>query len=395
MKRTLGILDRERFRPFLAGQVVSMLGSSLRSTALAWTIAQDERPSVSLALLVAANTAPALLLTPVAGAFVDRRPKLRTFRQLTLLAAAVSLAASIALSTGTAGRLGIYAFAFLWGAVGAFEVPTRQVLVAELAGREHLLEAVSVHSAAFQMSRAVGPALAGALLAREGAAACVLLDAASYLFLLWRTRQVESLEPSHGSAQRRGTWSMLRSEIALSTNLGGLLVLMVTMSVAGSPYSSQLAAVAVRDLHVGALEFGWLSAASGMGSLAAAVCLLFAGSRFRKEALSVLGATAVSMALIAVGFQRTLVMTGLLFATAGFGVIVFFLAANTLLQTQVSDHVRGRMMAVYSAFYNGGTPIGALIVGLIAEGVGPSTAVQISGYVCLTGVVAFFALRRR
>jgi MFS family permease len=293
----------------------------------------------------------------------------------------------------------LMSFAFLWGLFMAFEMPARQTLMVELVGKKDLVNAIALNSAMVNSARVVGPAIGGLLLASVGAAWCFLLDAMSYLAVLYAIRRIQ-LPPTHYAMKKVETdWKYtLEGFKYLKSNsiMAQAVALLFIMGLGGWAYQSQLPAFAVTQLHMNAQGYGWIMAVNGLGACIAALFVAAQGSHIIRIALLYVGAAIYGVFILLFGFIHEPVGAAFLLFFAGFGIILFFSIGNSIIQTQSPDHLRGRLMGIWALVFGGSMPIGSFWMGVIAQKVGSGRALQAGGLFCVLGaaIVHFLGYKR-
>jgi MFS family permease len=274
--------------------------------------------------------------------------------------------------TGAVKEWHIILLAALLGVVNAFDAPARQAFVPEMVGKEDLPNAIALNSMMFNSARVLGPALAGMLLAIIGAAWCFTLNGISFLAViigLWLMKL-----PSHRAAHNPASpWRQLVEGwqyTAHSREMSSLILISLVFSVFGISYSTLLPAFVEKVLHQGALAYGWVNAASGLGAVTGAFILASRVSNGRRGQLLVLTNIAFPLILIAFSFTAFYPLSLLLAFGLGVGFMVQFTTLNTLLQTRVEDNFRGRVMGIYTLTFFGFAPFGNLIIGFLGEKLG-------------------------
>jgi len=267
----------------------------------------------------------------------------------------------------------------LLGVVNAFDAPARQAFVPEMVGKEDLPNAIALNSMMFNSARVVGPALAGMLLAIIGAAWCFTVNGISFLAVLvglWLMK----LPPHKATHNRTSPWKQLVSGVqytARNREMSALILLSLVFSVFGISYSTVLPAFVEKVLHQGALVYGWVNAATGLGAVTGAFVLAHRASHGRRGQLLVLTNIAFPLILIAFAFTSWLPMALVLAYGLGLGFMVQFTTINTLLQTRVEDSFRGRVMGLYTLTFFGFAPFGNLLIGFLGEKLGLGIAMTL------------------
>jgi predicted MFS family arabinose efflux permease len=331
---------------------------------------------------------PVLIFSLYAGVIADRRDK----RSIILVAQSAALVLALVLAILTHTKLitfqAILALVFLLGVANAFEVPTRQSWFVELVGKQDLTNAIALNSSAFNLTRIVGPALAGVLIGTVGIAACFYLNALSYLAVVIVLAMIPPstavLAPRTGTVRdnlREGFAFIWHHRLART-----LVMLVAATSILAYPYAMLLPVFARDVLHAGATGLGWLLSATGAGALAGGIALASVASRVRRGVVLMGSAVMFCLFLLAFTFSRSLSLSLVLLGLAGFSMIPFSATVNATLQSLIPDGLRGRVMSVYVFMFLGMTPIGALQAGAMARWLGAPAALAI-GTVALLGVL--------
>lgn len=390
--RAFGALRHRNFRVFYLGQLLSLGGSWMQSTAQGWLVLELTGSALKLGIVTAVASLPTLLFTLWAGDLADRHDK----RRIILAAQGVALLSALSLAVLTGAGAVTFAWllvlVFALGTASAFEIPTRQAFFVELVGPRDLPNAIALNSAAFNATRIVGPALAGVLIGTAGIAACFYANAASYLAVIAGLLMMRL--PRFVPVARAGsTLESIREGLAYirGDRLARTLVWMVAgLSVTALPYVMLLPVFARDVLKVGAPGLGTMLAASGAGALAAGVALAAWGARVRRGPL-ILGASA-AFALLLLGFAltRSFPLGLAVLAAGGFAMILNNASVNALLQSRVPDRLRGRVMSVYVFMFVGMAPLGALQAGALARFLGAPAALAVGalGFLAIVGWVA-------
>lgn len=381
-------LEVRNYRLFWLGQLVSLTGSWMQTTAQAWLVLQLTRSAFALGLVTTLQFLPIMLLSLVGGVITDRMPKQRLIliAQVAALVQAAIFATLVA--TGAIQLWHVYVLAALQGTINAIDNPARQAFVPELAGREHLINAVALNSMLFNGARIIGPALAGLVIARVGIAPTLFLNALSFVAVIWGLMRMNPREFFAAPPRSEGPVGQrlvegLRYVWHTPTVL---LIMMVVASIGtfGYNFSVVLPLLAGFVLNTSAEGFGGLSAFLGIGSLLAAVNSAYAKEMTVRRLL--LGSAAFSVLLAGVAFATHFVLSAVLLMALGFAGITFATAANSLLQLTVPDELRGRVMGLYILLFAGSTPIGGLLIGTLSEIIGVSWTLLLCAVLCGMGV---------
>ena len=395
------MLDRVRFagralrhrdlRLFLLGQGISLIGTWMQQVAMSWLVYRLTGSTLVLGLIAFCSQFPTFLVAGPAGALADRwsRYRMVVVAQVGLMIEAVVLA--VLVLTGTVEVWHLIVLAVWTGICSGFDVPARQALIVRFVSREDLPNAIALNSSIFNGARLVGPAIAGAMISLVGEGPVFVVNAFSYVAVLWAMWALDARDPG-----TRGGESVLRTmkegfRYAFGfPPIRAILVLLTLISLVGVPYSVLLPAFAADVLGGGAGTLGLLTAAAGMGALAGALILAARDSVWGLGMFIVRCTAVFGLALVGFAWSRNVWLSSLLMVGAGFGIMATSAAMNTILQTLVEERMRGRVMALYTMAFIGLSPLGALFGGALAERIGAPMTVGIGGAACV-GLAFWFA----
>jgi MFS family permease len=386
------------YRLFFGGQVVSLVGTWITTTATSWLVYRLTGSAFLLGVVGFASQFPSFLLTPFAGIYVDRwnRHRLLVGTQTASMIISFVLAALTLSSTISIPWLVVVSV--FSGIVNAFDMPGRQAFVVTLIeDKKDLGNAIALNSSMFNAARLVGPSIAGMIIALSNEGWCYFIDGVSYLsviaaLLAMRVAKPAAPAPHHDSPlqQFREGWNYAYA----SRPIRSIIVLIGLICLVGVPYTVLMPVFAAEILGGGAHTLGFLMTATGAGALLGALWL---ASRRTVTGLgrniAVAGAV-FSCGLVAFALSRTLWLSVPLLVVAGCGFIVMVASSNTLLQTIVEDAKRGRVIAFFLMAYFGTTPFGSLAAGAVSARIGAPYTLAAGGVLCLLGV-AWFASRLR
>jgi MFS family permease len=342
-----------------------------------------------------ASLAPTFFLGPVAGVFVDRWDRHRVLvvtQILSLLQSAALAWVAFAAGPGTGTVWLIIGLSVLQGAVNAFDMPARQALLVGLvARREDLPNAIALNSSLVNGSRLVGPAVAGAVIAVAGEAWCFVIDAVSYLAVVFAllAMRLPKRERTHTAASVAQHFVEGLRYAAGFPPIRALLLLLALVSFATMPQAVLMPVFAADVLGGGPHTLGLLSAASGLGAFAGALYLASRSSVFGLGRVIVVATLVLGAGLIAFSRSEAVWLSATVLVFTGAGMMVQMAAANTLIQTLVDEDKRGRVMGFFGMAFQGAAPFGSLLAGWLATRVGPAVVVLGSGIVVLAGGIAF------
>lgn len=391
--QALRSLRHRNFQLFFSGQLISLIGTWMQSVAQSWLVYRMTGSSLLLGSVGFASQLPVFLVAPIGGTIVDRHNRHRLI--IATQTASMLLAFILAWLT-LSHRVQvwhIFVLAALLGVVNAFDIPGRQAFLVDMVGREDLMNAIALNSSMFNGARIVGPAVAGILVAAVGEGWCFFANAVSYIavivgLLLMKVRAHER------AARTASTLENIIEGFQYVRQTGpikALLLLLGLVSLVGMPYAVLMPIFADRILHVGARGLGLLMGATGVGALLGALTLA------AKQGLKGLGkwvavcSVGFGFSLILFALSRSLWLSLLLLLPVGFTMMVQMASSNTLIQSMVPDHLRGRVMALYSMMFMGMAPFGSFFAGALADHLGAPITVALGGIACIAGSALFAA----
>jgi len=384
-------LRHRDFAIYFSGQLVSLVGTWMQSVALGWWVYRLTGRVSLLGLVMFAAQAPTVLLSPLGGMVADRVPA----RTLLLITQSIYLVQALGMTllafSGHPTLTLIMGLAVASGIITAFDLPGRQVLVAQVVDQETLPNAIALQSAIFHGSRIVGPFFALHIVQISSEGWCFLVNAISYLAALvaltiLRTRYQPERRERQSPVQQMTEGFRFIWERKAFRHLMGLLALIVGM---GMPFTTLLPALAQGVLHINARGLGWLVVTSGLGATAGAMLL---ASRKEAKGLDrmILGAAILfAVSLAAFAQTRSLVPAMLLLPLTSFALVAFNTAANTLTQMMTPNAMRGRITALYSMIFMTAMPLGILGTGFLAQRLGLPTTLGLGAAGCLVGALVF------
>ncbi len=398
MSPTFRALSNHNYRLYAAGGVVSNTGTWMQRVAQDWLVLQLSNSPSALGITTGLQFLPILLFSAYAGVIADRFPK-RRMLQVTQAAMAIPAFVLGALAlTGTAETWHVYVLAFVFGVGTAFDAPARQSFVSEMVAPDDLTNAVGLNSASFNAARVVGPAVAGGLIALFGSGVqatgtVILLNAVSYgavIFALQRMRESELDTPA---LVRRGK-GKIRDGVRYVRGRPDVMLVLAIVFFAGTfgmnfQMTSALMATQVFDKGAGA--YGLLGTTMAVGSLSGA---LLAARRVGKPRFRLLIGAGLLFGVIEIasGLVPSYLWFMLLTPLLGFTVLTMITAANATVQLSVAPEMRGRVMALYMMIFQGGTPLGAPIVGWVGDTFGARWTLIGGGAITILGILAASAV---
>jgi MFS family permease len=414
MGQTFRSLSNRNYRIWFSGAFISNIGVWMQSTAQNWVVLTEmtDNDATAVGITMALQFGPQLVLVPITGAAADKfdRRKVQLWTRVMTVILAVGLGAL--LLTGTAVLWHLYLFALTLGTVNAFDTPSRQAFVSDLMPRRLLANAVALNSASFNSARLIGPAVAGLMIAALGSgwvfivnAACFVAVIVSLLFVPSKSDEVLAEE---AEARKRPKTALLTKQIEAANRrkaagkkplkqsglMGGfryvvtrpdIVVIFLMIFIVGTfgqnfpIYASTMAV----EFGRGAGEFGVLSSMLAVGSLSGA--LLVARSKDARMRIVILSAAGFGVSAAIASVMPTYVLFAITLVFMGLATSTMLSTANGFVQSTSKPALRGRVLSLYIAILQGGTPIGAPFVGWIANIAGPRWSV---GVAAISGIVA-------
>jgi MFS family permease len=394
-RQTFASLTTPNYRRFLGGQAVSMAGTWMQTIAQSWLVLQLTSSATAVGLVVALQTLPILLFGPYAGVVVDRLDKRRLLIGLLMIMGVQALVLGVLTATGTVQLWHVYVLAFLLGTVSSVENPARQTFILELVGPDNLRNAVSLNSVLMNVARAVGPALAGIVIATGGMASCFLLNAVSFAAVIGSLVRLDvaALIPSTPAPRAPG---QLREGFAYVRRTPALAVPLLMMALVGClafEFQVVLPIVASETFAGDARTYGFLTAAMGAGAVIGGLYMAAWG----KTGLWALAVTAAAFgaAMFATALAPTLAMALVGMGLVGAASVAFQSTGNSTLQLASAPHMRGRVMALWAVAFLGSTPIGGPIAGFVSQHLGGRAGLALGAVACLVAAVLTAAVARR
>jgi len=398
-RRTFSALKVPNFRRYYIGQAISMIGTWMQSVAQSWLVYVLTHSATDLGLVVALQTLPVLLLGPYGGVIADRVDKRRLMVVLQSAMGVQALVLGLLAVTGAVRYWQILVLAVVLGLNNSFENPTRQAFVLEMVGPDEVRNAVSLNSTMVNAARAVGPAVAGVLIATVGVGVCFLLNAASFIAVVFSlsTMDLAMLQPSPPAGRSKG---QVREGFRYVARTPRLLIPLVMMGIVGTlAYEFQvvLPVVAKGTFHGGAEAYGFLTAAMGVGAVVGGLMVAARGKTgLRPFTIAVVG---LGLAMAFAAFSPVLAVELVALALVGYASVSFLATGNTTLQLESEPSMRGRVMSLWAVAFMGTTPIGGPLLGWIIATTNGRVGLGVGAAACLLaasiGVTAVWKLNPR
>lgn len=389
----LRALRHRNYRLFFIGQMASLMGTWMTSTATSWLVYRLTGSALLLGLVGFSSQLPAFILLPFAGLVVDQTNR----RRLLLITQTLSMVQSLALAILTLGQWitipWLLALCIFQGLVNAFDMPGRHAFVVEIIeDKKDLGNAIALNSSMFNSARLLGPALGGIMIAAWGEGWCFLIDGFSYLavlFALLALRVPTRVVPKNSG----NAWTQFKEGLRYANQskpIRSLIGLLALVSLMGVPYTVLMPVFAKTILGGGPHTLGFLMAAIGGGALLGAVGLAARKSVLGLGRVILFSTAAFGIGLIAFSFSHTFVLSLVILVIMGCGYMLLSASINTILQTIVEDDKRGRIMSLFIMAFMGTVPFGSLMAGGLSQVLGAPNTLRIGGLCCLGGFFWFY-----
>jgi MFS family permease len=404
--REFAALRHRNFRLFWFGQLISLIGTWMQTTAQSWLVLELTHSAWWLGLVGALQFLPVMFFALFGGVLADRLPK-RTVLLFTQTSAMIqAFILWILVATGEVRIWHVLILALLLGITNALDMPTRQAFVVEMVGRSDLPNAIALNSSLFNMARIIGPGIGGLLIAWLGVAPLFLLNAISFIAVIIGLAMID-MKQLHihasnlntvegGVIAKPRTLESLREGLVYSWRTPSILLIIAVMGVVslfGINFNVVLPLFATEVLNVGAVGFGFISSAFGIGSLIAALWLAWGNNKPSISQLLV-GATAFCIFEALFAISQWYLLSLVLIAAVGFAQITFSALSNTTLQTVTPDRLRGRVMSAYMLVFAGTTPLGNLFTGGLAHFFGAPIALLVDALLSLATAIGGWIYRK-
>ncbi|HEY9391606.1 MAG TPA: MFS transporter [Mycobacteriales bacterium] len=387
------------YRLFASGQIVSLTGTWMQRVAQDWLVLNlSHNSGTALGVVTALQFTPTLLLGLWGGVLADRYDKRRLLLVTQSTMGLLALVLGLLDASGVVTLWQVFALAALLGVSNAVDVPVRQAFVVEMVGQDELTNAVSLNSATFNSARIIGPAVAGLMINWVGTGPVFFVNAASVAAVLVGLVMMRPAELYRAPVVARAR-GQLREGIRYVRSRADLVVPMVLVFIVGTfglNFQITLALMTKQVFGLGAGAYGMLSTSLAVGSLTGALMSTRRRSRPRLRML-VLAATAFGLVETLAGVMPSYATLALMLVPAGATALTFTIAANSTVQMGSEPTMRGRVMALYLLCFLGGTPVGAPMIGALAEHFGARASLIVGGGVCAAAalMVGLLLARRR
>jgi MFS family permease len=383
--------QHRNYRLFYMGQSISLIGTWMQTVAQAWLVLELTNSEAALGVVTMLQFLPIMLLVLFAGVVADRVNK-RDFLILTQTVAMVqALILATLVLTDTVQLWHVYVLALMLGLANAFDMPTRQAFAIEMVGRNDLMNAVALNSGMFNGARLIGPAIGGFIISVLGVEAVFLFNGFSFIPVLLSLFLIRKrdLYTSDRKRSQGNPLKELREGITYAWRTPSIRLIIILVAMIGTfgyNFTVMLPLLAKFVLGEGSVALGFLTAAVGFGALVSALAL--AGRKAATRYSLFAGATAFTVLLGAVAASTNIYLTLACLIGVGASSTIFATTANTSIQLAAPDHLRARVVSLYMLLFAGSTPIGGLLMGLLASNLSTQWAIAIFAGLCAVGTAA-------
>ncbi|HVX78811.1 MAG TPA: MFS transporter [Bradyrhizobium sp.] len=379
MRGTFRALESINYRIWAAGALVSNIGTWMQRTAQDWLVLTEltHQNATAVGIVMGLQFGPQILLLPLTGFAADHLDRRKLVFCTQAAMGLLALGLGLLIVTGLVQLWHVYVFAFLLGCAAAFDMPARQTFVAELVDEHHLSNAVGLNSTSFNAARMIGPAVAGVLIAGVGTGWVFLINALSFLAVLGSLTllRVDQLRRSPRATRARGSLIEGFRYVWGRPDLKVILFMLFLVGTFGLNFPIFISTMSVTVFHKGAGQYGLLTSMMAAGSVTGA---LMAAAR-TKPGMPVLlaGAAMFGVGCAVAATMPSYVLFGLALYVVGVAAQTLTTSINSRVQISTAPQMRGRVIAILMAIALGGTPVGAPIVGWVADNFGPRWALGV------------------
>jgi len=385
-------LKYHNYRLFFAGQSISLLGTWIQRIAMPWLVYDLTQSVVLLGLVGFVGQIPTFLLSPFAGVLTDRWNRYYIMIATQILAMLQAVILTILVFTHTVEIWHIIVLSSFLGCINAFDTPARQSFMIKMVDKkEDLANAIALNSSMVNGARLLGPSIAGILIASTGEGICFLLNALSYIFVIWSLLQMK-VSPQEKKTVSQPVLKEFKEGFNYTFSIipiKYIILLLALVSLMGMPYTVLMPVFAKEILHGGPHTFGFLMGASGLGALSGALYLASRRSTHNLQKLIPIAAATFGVGLIIFSLSRIYALSLVMMVVIGLGMMLQMATSNTMLQSIVEEDKRGRVMGFFTMAFMGTTPWGSLLAGYLAKIIGVPYTILLGGIVCIIGALVF------
>src|SRR5665647_1490986 len=389
---SLRALNYKNFRLYVGGQSISLIGTWMQRIAVSWLIYTLTHSAFMLGLVAFAGQIPVLLLSPYAGAYVDRHSRYHTLL-ITQIASMVQAGIlALLVLTGYYNVTIIMILSIMLGIINAFDTPSRQSLMILLVEeKKDLQNAIALNSSMVTLARLVGPAVAGILLSTVGEGICFLINFLSFIAVISSLVFMKITIPKREKNIEPIWLNLIQGYTYLkrSPALRSVILLMALISLLVMPYTTLFPIYAKAIFNGNVTTFSWLNSISGLGALMGAVYLTTLKTNKNLLRIIAIAGLLLTVNLVLFSYTRYFPLALFFIMLAEGGMLILISASNTYIQTNIEENMRGRLISYLVIAFSGMQPIGSLLVGLLAHVTNAPFTLLMEGVAGIVAVLLF------
>lgn len=384
-------LTNKNYQYYFIGQLISLIGTWLQMVAQGWLILQLTHSGFWIGLIAALNALPSLFFSLFGGVIVDRfsKKKILIWTQIAALFLALILGVLTILKIVTSWQIAV--LAFLLGIESSIEIPARQSFFAEIVDKEQLPSAIALNSGIFNAARVIGPSFAGLLIAAVGIGGAFLVNAISFIPAILTLYVITTKKSS--IKQHLHPIEAIKEGLSYSFShpvIKSIMQFTAIIAIFGWAYLTVMPLIAERTFHTGAAGLGYLFAAGGLGALTATIIVSGYSKKISALLFIVGGNSIFAISLFLFTLTTNYPIALLLLYFVGFGLLAQFSMLNATLQQMVPDHLRGRVLSIYTVIFLGLAPIGNFLVGWLSDQLNTAAALQLFAVIVFVSGIVFY-----
>lgn len=388
-------LQNKNFRIYISGQSISLIGTFMQQLAMSWMIYRLTESPKWLGIAGFTAQIPTLIFGLFTGVIVDHVNRHRLLMMTQCLAALQAITLAVLTLTGTVALWHLLVLEFFLGTVNAFELTARQAFVVQLVdNKKDLPNAITINSSVIQLSRLLGPAIGGSLIAIIGEGMCFLINGISYISVfiaLYFMKVKKYVPPKFERNQFFNEMGVGFKTIFTNPNNRAIVVFLLVISFFGMPYAAFFPALAQKAVHPGAQALGWISSCVGVGSLTSALYLSTKKGAPTLAKIASFAAFVFAIALLSISFLSSFAIILFFVFLTGATLVLQLASCNIMIQSTIDDDKRGRVMSIFNISLLGVAPLGSLLMGYVAEHLTLEIAMLINAIFCLLGALYFLS----
>lgn len=392
-------LNHRNFKLFISGQAISTIGTWMQNIAQPWLVLELTNNPLLLGIVVSAQTIPQMVLSFYAGVIIDRIPKRRILIITQSSYALLAFILGVLTATHNVRYEHVLIVALAFGFLNTIDMPTRQAFMIDLVGKDDLMNAIAFNSTIFNLSRIIGPTIAGILIKTTGIATCFYINAISYIPVVIQLLRIDTpVRFAKNSEKPKKIWGEMVDGVKYviaNPKMRMVFFLFLIISIFTINFSVLNPVLAKKDFLSDAGGLSLLMTSMGIGALISALMIIFLGLNKPTMKLILFSSFMLAFFITMIGFTKSIMLAGVSLGFVGFSMILFSTSVNTMLQFESDDLHRGRVMAIYFFVFVGITPLGAMYAGALSKNYGARTTYLISGLIGLIGCIITWLLMSR